>query len=651
MQTGLFSAAVAALLAVSVLDLRPDPRDTSAVYIANMYHLLANATTSQPIILPTPLDPPEFSAPGYAIWVNALWFLSLVMSLTGALLAVLVQQWVHSYLRATQQRQSAQDRVKTREFCAKGLKKSRVSLIVRSVPTLIHVSLFLFFAGLLIWLTNINHLVGWPVVFWLGLCGTGYAYVTIMPILHHDSPYFSPLSSLIRRSKILTHFLFTQLFEAFPNLSSSPLGQWLPGLYGTARDHNRMHLSLSMHEARVEAARSLPPDVNYDAFWWTFQSLKRDSELEQFFDAIPDLCAPQGDALERFIRPKREKLSTALVGLMDRTFSSNLVAESVKLQRIEICMKAAAATKQLLLGHWYFLRRVLLGEWQGFLGSVPFGRFIQKWQNINDSTTNLYIRCVVSAIIATVPTPDGAWPQIVRSHRPWIQLVCDHLNMSESTLHGHLDQMQNVSLANLNCIVSHITRFEPQGVTSSAYDSVLESLKVLESICKLDVQATLPSLQHEFCILWDQLVQNHVTVDQDPNNHRTRELSTRTLDHICGFHEALHGRAGTVILAGASPIQHPHCTENGTRTAHSVPTSHTNNAAPTVNATHPTASHSQHDRLQVTSTTAGPLSSTSPSSHGNRLNLPSRPTSPAPSISNTAIPISASANERTYDVV
>jgi len=377
--------------------------------------------------------------------------------------------------------------------------------------------------------------------------------------------------------------------------------------------------------------------------------LKRDSELEQFFDAIPDLCAPQGDALERFIRPRREKLSTALVGLMDRTFSSNLVAESVKLQRIEICMKAAAATKQLLLGHWYFLRRVLLGEWQGFLRSVPFGRFIQNWQNINDSTTNLYIRCVVSAIIATVPTPDGTWPQIVRSHRPWIQLVGDHLDMSESTLRGHLDRMQNVSLANLNRIVSHITRFEPQGVTSSAYDSVLESLKVLESICKLDVQATLPSLQRKFCILWDQLVQNHI--NQDADNNRTRELSTRTLDHICGFHEALHGRAGTLILASASPIQHPHCTENGTRTAQSALTSHTDNAAPTVNVTHPTASHSQHDRLQVTSTTAGPLSSTSPSSHGNRLTLSSRPTSPAPSIPNTAIPISASANEGTYDVV
>lgn len=655
MQTGLFSAALAALLAISVLDLRPNSQDTSAIYIANMYHLLANVTTSQPIVLPKPLDPPNFSAPGYAIWVNALWFLSLVMSLTGALLAILIQQWADSYLRATQERQSTQDRVKTREFCVKGLEKSRVSLIVRSVPTLIHVSLFLFFAGLLIWLININHLVCWPVVVWLGLCGIGYAYVTVMPILHHDSPYFSPLSSLIRRSNILTltQFLFSQLSEVFSNLASSPFGQWLHTPHDTTRDDHRKPLSPSMHEARMQAARSRPLDVNYEAFWWTFKSLKRDSDLEQFFDAIPDLCASQGNALENFIRPRREQLSTALVGLMDRTFSSNLVSESVKLQRIKICMKIADTTKQLLLGHWYFLRRVLLGEWQCFLGSVTFGRFIQNWQNISDSTTNLYIQYVVSAIIATVPTPDGTWPQITRSHRPWIQLVGDHLDMSESILQDHLADMQNVSLANLNCIVSHITRFEPQAVTSSAYDSVLDSLKILESICKLDVQATLPSLQREFCILWNQLVQNHLGQNA---NDRTRTLAATALRHIHGFHEALHGRTGTLMLAGASPSQYSHCIENGTRTAQSVPTSHTNNATPTVTATHPMTSHSQHDQLSVTSTTAGPLSSTSASSpHGNRLRvtLPSRPTStsPAPSIRNTAIPVSTPANGGTYNVV
>ncbi|KAH9959540.1 hypothetical protein BGW80DRAFT_1183447, partial [Lactifluus volemus] len=95
--TGLFSAAVAALLAVSIQDLRPNPQDTAAFYLANIYQLLADPNISLASTLATPATLPPFSPPRYAIWVNSLWFLSLVISLTGALLATLLQQWARRY--------------------------------------------------------------------------------------------------------------------------------------------------------------------------------------------------------------------------------------------------------------------------------------------------------------------------------------------------------------------------------------------------------------------------------------------------------------------------------------------------------------------------------------------------------------------------
>ncbi|KAH9971547.1 hypothetical protein BGW80DRAFT_1320911, partial [Lactifluus volemus] len=52
--TGLFSAAVAALVAISVQDLRPNPQDTSAFYLANIYQLLADPNVSRASILATP---------------------------------------------------------------------------------------------------------------------------------------------------------------------------------------------------------------------------------------------------------------------------------------------------------------------------------------------------------------------------------------------------------------------------------------------------------------------------------------------------------------------------------------------------------------------------------------------------------------------
>ncbi|KAH9971313.1 hypothetical protein BGW80DRAFT_1143582, partial [Lactifluus volemus] len=95
--TGLFSAAVSVLLAVSIQDLRPNPQDTAAFYLANIYQLLADPNISRASIPATPATLPPFSPPRYAIWVNSLWFLSLVISLTSALLATLLQQWARRY--------------------------------------------------------------------------------------------------------------------------------------------------------------------------------------------------------------------------------------------------------------------------------------------------------------------------------------------------------------------------------------------------------------------------------------------------------------------------------------------------------------------------------------------------------------------------
>ncbi|KAH9987827.1 hypothetical protein BJV77DRAFT_1070393 [Russula vinacea] len=55
--TGLFSAAVAALLGVTVQDLRPNSQDTSAFYLGNIYEVLADpnvtrAPTPSPIAKP-----------------------------------------------------------------------------------------------------------------------------------------------------------------------------------------------------------------------------------------------------------------------------------------------------------------------------------------------------------------------------------------------------------------------------------------------------------------------------------------------------------------------------------------------------------------------------------------------------------------------
>ncbi|KAH9970797.1 hypothetical protein BJV74DRAFT_738482, partial [Russula compacta] len=190
--TGLFSAAVAALLAVSVLDLRPDSQDISAFYLEKIFEQLYLNVT--PASIPSTIPkPPSFSPPTYAIWVNSLWFLSLVISLTAALLATSLQQWARRYVRITQPaRCSPEKRARMRAFFADGVDRLHIPWAVEGLPTLVHLSLFLFFSGLLIFLFNVNHTVfGWA-IWWIGVFLAVYGWVTVMPIFRHDSPYYSP---------------------------------------------------------------------------------------------------------------------------------------------------------------------------------------------------------------------------------------------------------------------------------------------------------------------------------------------------------------------------------------------------------------------------------------------------------------------------
>ncbi|KAH9989374.1 hypothetical protein BJV74DRAFT_773062, partial [Russula compacta] len=189
---GLFSAVVAALVSISIQDLRPNSQDTSNFYLKEMYQLQADPNVSRSS---TVAQPPAFSPPTYAVWVNSLWFLSLVISLSCAMLATSVQQWTRRYLRVTQPaRCNPHKRARMRAFFANGVDKFHVGWAVEALPALVHLSLFIFFAGLAIYLFNINHTVFDTVICWVALLLAAYGCITLMPSFWHDSPYYSPLS-------------------------------------------------------------------------------------------------------------------------------------------------------------------------------------------------------------------------------------------------------------------------------------------------------------------------------------------------------------------------------------------------------------------------------------------------------------------------
>ncbi|KAI0249972.1 hypothetical protein BJV78DRAFT_1394243, partial [Lactifluus subvellereus] len=193
--TGLFSAALATLLTISVQDLRQNSTDISASYLANIFQLLADRNGSH-ISIPFSLSPPssDFSVPKHAVWVNTLWLLSLVISIMCALSATFVQQWAHRYVKVTASEEpySLQKRARIRAFFAEGLDKSRLPLVVELIPAFLHLSVFLFFAGLCVFLFNLNPTVFKAVGSFVGVCVFTGLCIIIMPILRYDTPYHSP---------------------------------------------------------------------------------------------------------------------------------------------------------------------------------------------------------------------------------------------------------------------------------------------------------------------------------------------------------------------------------------------------------------------------------------------------------------------------
>jgi hypothetical protein len=501
---------------VTVQDIRPNPQDISTFYLARIHQQLSKQLNEPQDPIPTSLsnNPAQsFSAPTSAIWVNGLWFLSLVISLTCALMSTLLQQWARRYLEVSYPRYSPHKRARIHAFYSEGVEKLHVPWTVEALPALLHISLFLFFAGLAVFLFNVHHTIFGVVTAWIGICVILYACITFSPIIWKNSPYSGPLSSFFSFCVTGMRRVLLKLFEKSRRNAGSAIK---PAHF----------FSRSMRETAEDCARRLHHDIDFRALWWTFKSLDEDGELQEFFGGLLGLCSSKAvpNALRDFINPHTKLLSNELIEWMKRTLSSNLVSESVKQNRITICTKVIGTTH--LIGDWAFLRRVLLEDWHRFLRCVEFGIFAQKLKNNPDRVTALSAQCSAAAIISNVRERDDNW----------YQLVSGQLEMPLPLLYRYLSHGDSIRLANLMFIVRPIVQAYSGSSEEQKSDLLRVTSKALKFVCKFDVNDTVLELQHEFCGLWNLLA------DKAENDGRSRvKCITKTvLEHTRKLYDALH---------------------------------------------------------------------------------------------------------------
>ncbi|TBU57408.1 hypothetical protein BD310DRAFT_959559 [Dichomitus squalens] len=101
-----------------------------------------------------------------AVWLNTLWFSSLILSTTASSVAIMVKQWLREFQRGVSgtSRASARDR----QHRLNNLLKWQVPAIVAALPFLLQLSLNLFFDGLLTVATVATVLIGIHTIFAVG---------------------------------------------------------------------------------------------------------------------------------------------------------------------------------------------------------------------------------------------------------------------------------------------------------------------------------------------------------------------------------------------------------------------------------------------------------------------------------------------------
>ncbi|KAI0312355.1 hypothetical protein OF83DRAFT_1286945 [Amylostereum chailletii] len=269
---GLYSASLTAFLVESYQNLESDPAAQTVTLMQQSILLLSqisrqlNGTQSN---LQFPV--PDIALPGPAasdVRINIYWFMSLVFSLTAALFATIVQQWVRDYMHVFQRYNHSLKRARIRQFLYEGANFWRMSVIVDAIPALIHISLFLFFVGLCEFLFGLNDSVAIWTTTVISLSAALYIWTMFAPILDAQSPYQSPASGV-----------FWYIFQTF--------------LRGRRyKDHHGKEtpVSTDMTEGRVQIAMDESherKERDARAIRWVIDNLTEDSELEPFVLGIP----------------------------------------------------------------------------------------------------------------------------------------------------------------------------------------------------------------------------------------------------------------------------------------------------------------------------------------------------------------------------
>jgi len=372
-------------------------------------------------------------------------------------------------------------------------------------------SLFLFFAGALIYLFNTDYATFGVVVCWVAIFTIAYAARTVGAIFKPEELYYTPFSPLASRLYLGILYSVYQVCSCI-----KPLHAFCDDTrtrYRDLRDRYREGFLEGKVKAAEENASKQPSKVVALVLERMLLSLGEDHKLEKFFTAIPgffDSNLVKGQPLDSQISAIFRQV---MDGFLDRTFSSELVSESLRSGRLITCLNAASA----VLGPnevSRILNEVRNGRWRRALQSIEVGHSLRCWGHNKNHLIDQEVRKTVACIISRV-----------RGHNDrWIALVKDEFGIPDRILRDHITHEDDgLFLA----ILIHITgRFLHSEFPTWGPD-------VLRSLSEFDVRNSVPGLQQDFRAMWTEII-------QEARKREVGNTPSRILHEIRHLYVGLH---------------------------------------------------------------------------------------------------------------
>ena len=369
-----------------------------------------------------------------------------------------------------------------RAFFAKGVDKMHIPWAVEGLPALLHLSLFLFLGGLVVFLFNINHEVFTFVVWWIGLFSMVYVCITMLPLFWPHSPYYTPLS-------IPAWFSYAGIlcvtFKVLASITSHYYGYRTSMGYRNLRDRYCRWMLGGVEKIAEETMSEPSSDLDIEILDWTISALGDDDSLETFFEAISGFFKSKLVLLPDLPDDISRRLSDALNGFLNRTLSSNSVIAKVKRHRLDITLSAINFIHVSKISSIF---ATILVHWDQVPQTVEIGHAVAQWCTTDDQYTYTFAQYIVAKVLATLPERDDRW----------VELAARVYGLSEHDL--------RVIVAHGNDSVSFAILIQ---ITRKAFRSgpLAPLWTVLAPFTQIDIRNTLPGLQHDFCTLWNEIVQ------------------------------------------------------------------------------------------------------------------------------------------------